>query len=78
MNLIRIIAIALVVWILITLFRQYRNKHKTLTGNDKNRVDGGAMLQCMQCQVHIPEREALVKPDGKVFCSPDCARQYNR
>jgi len=77
MNLIRIIAVALLIWLVLTMIKQFRNKQiksDQLKDQSKNHNDGGAILQCSHCGVHIPEHEALAKADGKVYCSPECAK----
>ena len=76
MNLIRIIALGLVIWLVLSMIKQYKRRLQSDPAKQsrKESVDNARVVQCHHCGVHVPENEALVKPDGKVYCSPECAK----
>jgi uncharacterized protein len=66
MNLIRIIAIALVIWL---IYRALRNQAEKIQRRErKTRPRVANVVKCDLCGVHVPEAEA-VKSHGRVFCS---------
>lgn len=66
MGLIRIIVIALIVYLLIQIFKRWAaNKSST-----SEKLEEKQMVQCEICSLHIPEDEALQR-DGKFFCSQE-------
>ncbi len=67
MNLLRLIAIALVIWLLIRLIQRYRAKNR-LTKSCSTKGNLGVMVECAHCKLHIPRQEA-VKRDQKFYCS---------
>ena len=68
MNLIRIIAIALVIWL---IYRALRNQAEKLQRREqKTRPRVANVVKCEFCGVHVPETEA-VKSHGRLFCSPE-------
>jgi uncharacterized protein len=69
MNLLRLLLIALAVWIIVVLIRNRRSRQAAL----KNRQDHQAVdriLPCAVCGIHVPEGEAIHEA-GKVYCSPE-------
>ncbi len=65
MNLIRLIVIALIVYLVIQIFKRWaanKNAHSQRKQQEQN------MVRCEACQLHLPEKEALQK-DGKFYCS---------
>ena len=69
MNLIRLIAIALVIWITITLWRRHVQSRKKVR-KPKGRPRVTAMVRCDHCGVHVPEKE-VVRSGDRNYCSPE-------
>lgn len=68
MGLFRLIIIALIVYLLIQIFKRITaNKNPPSTKKQDNST---AMVQCKTCKLHIPENEALLK-DGEYYCSQE-------
>lgn len=67
MNLIRIIAIALVIWLIYRALRTRAEKIEQRKQNARPRVAN--VVKCEVCGLHVPEAEA-VKSRGHFFCSP--------
>jgi len=72
MGLIRIIIIALIVYLVIQIFKRWSaNKNiQTVQKNEQQKL----MVKCDVCQLHIPKNEALEK-NGKYFCNQE---HYNQ
>lgn len=66
MNLIRLIVIALAVWLLIKLAKQLFSA-KPLP-QKKPKAEVASMIKCDHCGLHIPEQEA-VRGDRGQYCS---------
>ena len=68
MGLLRFIIIALIVYLLILIFKRWSaNRNPPSSGQqDKSTV----MVQCKTCKLHIPENEALEK-NGEYYCSQE-------
>lgn len=64
MNLIRIIVIALIVYLVIQIVKRWASS-KTATPSLQEETK---MVRCKVCQLHIPENEAL-QHSGEYFCS---------
>ena len=65
MNLIRLIVIALIVYLVIQIIKRWSaNKN----AQNKGKLEEQNMVRCETCQLHLPENEALQK-DGKFYCS---------
>lgn len=64
MNLLRLIFIALVVWVVIALVRNYMRR--AVPPKQPARI--GTIVRCAKCGLHIPAGEALVK-DERYYCS---------
>jgi len=65
MNLVRLIIIALAIWIAFRIWQNYRTTTKKRPPKPKAIPD---MVACTICKMHVPENEALHK-DGKFYCS---------
>lgn len=66
MSLIRLIVIALIIYLLIQIFKRWAaNKN---TSSSEQQQNSTVMVQCKTCKLHIPENEALQK-DGDFYCS---------
>jgi uncharacterized protein len=66
MNLIRLIVIALIIYLLVRIVKRWA-QNKNLASSTKPEKQK-KMVQCEVCQLHIPEDEAL-QQDNKFFCS---------
>lgn len=64
MNLLRLIFIALAVWVLIALIRSYMRR--AAAPKKPQRI--GTIVRCTKCGLHVPQSEALVK-DERYYCS---------
>ncbi|MCK5639627.1 MAG: hypothetical protein KAJ19_02475 [Gammaproteobacteria bacterium] len=71
MPLIRILIIIAIIWLLIHLFRQYRERREEHHTNSRgqNKISTH-MVKCAQCGLHIPEAEAI-KQGHSYYCSQD-------
>ncbi|MDH5369479.1 MAG: PP0621 family protein [Gammaproteobacteria bacterium] len=68
MSLIRLIVIALIIYLVIQIFKRWAaNKNTQRSVHQENTQK---MVQCEICQLHIPENEALQR-DGEFFCSQE-------
>ncbi len=65
MNLIRIAVIAIVVWLLIRMVKNYRNRVRHSRHPGRNDID--TMVQCARCKLHVPKREAIRK-GNRFYC----------
>lgn len=65
MNLIRLIILALAIWIAFRIWQNYRAKTTKMPPKAKAIPD---MVPCSVCKMHIPDTEALRKGD-KFYCS---------
>jgi len=68
MGLIRIIIIALIVYLVIQIFRRWAASKniQTVQKDEQQKL----MVKCDVCQLHIPKSEALRK-NGKYFCNQE-------
>lgn len=66
MSLIRLIVIALIIYLLIQIFKRWAANKNSQSPIDQEKSE--KMVQCEVCQLHIPENEAL-KLNGKFYCS---------
>ena len=70
MNLIRLLVIALIIYLVIQIFKRWAaNKNNQTNVRQKNQEEQ-KMVPCDVCQLHIPVDEA-VQRDGKYFCSQE-------
>ena len=68
MSLIRLIVIALIIYLVIQIFKRWSaNKNAQTTVHQEKTQK---MVQCEVCQLHLPENEAL-KRNNKFFCSQE-------
>lgn len=67
MNLIRIIAIGLIIYLLLQIFKRWSATKKSQTMQQNSQTQ---MVRCEVCQLHIPQNEAL-KKNEKYFCSQE-------
>ena len=67
MNLIRLIAIAVVFWLLYRLILTLLNKAKRPSAPRQTPQQGEQMVRCEQCGVHVPRNGALER-SGKFYC----------
>ncbi len=75
MNLLRLLLIALAVWIIIVLLRNRRSRQDVLKKQqDSQQID--SILPCAICGTHVPENEAIHEA-GKVYCSQEHRDQAN-
>jgi len=63
-SLLQLVAVLLLGWGLVNLFKRIRNPNN----NQSNSDSGQVMVACSVCDTHIPESEAIRK-NGKVYCS---------
>ena len=76
MNLLRLLLIALAVWIIVVLIRNRRGRQTTLNKRqDKAAID--SIVPCEVCGTHVPEAEAIVEA-GKYYCSAEHRDQANK
>ena len=68
MNLIRLIILALVIWLIYRMVRQMLAKPRA---KKPSRPQVGTdMVRCAHCGIHIPDNEALYR-DGQPYCSEE-------
>ena len=70
MALIRLLLIALAIWLFIYFVRRYLAEKKVSRQNNKA---VGQMVRCAYCQLHIPRSEALQDGDD-FYCSDEHRR----
>ncbi|HFD33088.1 MAG TPA: hypothetical protein ENJ28_10350 [Gammaproteobacteria bacterium] len=67
MNLIRLIVIALIVYLVARIIKGWAANKSSKTGTVTQETK---MVRCEVCQLHIPEGEALQK-NGHFYCSQE-------
>ena len=67
MNILRAIAIFIVIWLLIRMLRNYSNRARVSTSR-KSSDNLDTMIQCTNCGLHVPKKEAI-KKGGRYYCS---------
>lgn len=67
MNLIRLLAIAALIWIIYRMV-QTRRRNRGSLGQRPGSTAVENMVKCEHCGLHIPQAEA-VYGDGKAYCS---------
>jgi uncharacterized protein len=74
---IRLIIFAVVFWAGLKLYRMYRDwkLERDEWERKETRQDGGHMVRCVYCQVHLPEDEAL-REQGEWFCGAPHRDKY--
>jgi len=66
MNLIRLIVIALIIYLVFQIFKRWAASKSSTTSMPTETK----MVQCKVCQLHIPENEALQR-NGEFYCSQE-------
>ena len=66
MNLIRLIVIALIIYLILRIVKNWSANKKAKTST----LDETKMVRCKVCKLHIPENEALQKA-GEYYCSQE-------
>ncbi len=67
MNILRLLAIFIVIWLLVRIVRNYRNKVQ-ITASRRNSNNLDTMVECARCGLHIPKQEAIRK-GKRYYCS---------
>ena len=67
MNLIRLIILALLIWLIIRLIRRMLTKPDSASAKAPPPKVGTDMVRCAHCGIHIPENEALYR-DKHPYC----------
>ena len=75
MNLIRLIVIALIVYLLIRAFKRYQENKISQKSRDAEKIQQ-QMVPCEVCKLHIPEQDALIR-NGKYYCCQEHLEQDN-
>ena len=68
MNLIRLIVIALIIYLVIQIFKRWAANKNAAASKQQSLQEN--MVRCETCQLHILENEALQK-NGKFYCCQD-------
>ncbi len=74
MPLLRILLLAIVLWIAFRLIRRIIGPAKT---ERPKQVDYEDMVTCAHCGVHLPRSQAITE-SGKTFCNEQHARAHER
>ncbi len=69
---VKIILLALAIWLVITVLRNYRKNLEASSGItpkpvDKSESASESMVQCAHCGVHLPTSDSFLV-DGKYYC----------
>jgi len=67
MNLIRLLVIALIIYLVFHMFKRWAANKKQ---KKPTKVEHIKMVRCNVCQLHLPESDALQK-DGQFYCSQE-------
>lgn len=71
MPLIRILIIIAIIWLLIHLFKQYRERRmEHLSNAQEQKKITDQMVKCAHCGLHMPETEAI-KQGHSYYCSQE-------
>lgn len=73
MTLIRILIIALVVWLLLRMIKNWANRNPS--GQKGNKAQIETVVRCQHCGLHIPKHEA-VETDNQYYCSQEHLRLH--
>ena len=68
MNLLRIVLIAIAVWIIISMIRRWREQKADERMAERETPRVGTMVQCQYCGMHVPEQEAVRDGDA-TYCT---------
>ena len=72
MTLIRILLIALVVWLLLRMLKNWANQQ---VAPKKAKPQIETVVRCQHCGLHIPKQEAI-QSDNKYYCSQEHLRHH--
>jgi len=72
MNIFRIIAAFVVLWLLVRMVKSYRERARL--ARSRHSSDRGTMVQCARCDLHIPKAEAIRK-GRHYYCSKEHAEE---
>lgn len=67
MNLIRLIAIAVLFWLLYRLILTLLSKTQRPTVQQPPPPEGAPMVRCAHCGLHVPKNQAIEK-NGEYYC----------
>lgn len=70
MNLIRLIAVATLLWLLYRLILALLEKGKGAKVRKRPHREGHTMVRCAGCGLHVPQNEAFER-GGKFYCSKE-------
>lgn len=68
MNIIRLLILALVVWLIYRMVSRMLTKPRN--GKPSTPELGTNMVRCAHCGIHLPENEAIYR-DGQPYCSKE-------
>lgn len=68
MALIRILIIALVVWLLLRMIKNWASRPAGVQKDTRPEVE--SMVRCQHCGLHIPKQEAI-RSDNYYYCSQE-------
>ena len=75
MALIRILVIALVVWLLIRMLRNWMDRKAVKPAPKAEQID--TVVRCAHCGLHIPQQEAVQVGD-QYYCSKEHSMAHRR
>ncbi|MGD8546573.1 MAG: PP0621 family protein [Thiohalophilus sp.] len=67
-GLLRLIVLALLIWLIIRLYQRFKSLGKQDGTRKEQPRPIENMVRCAQCGTHIPEKEAL-REDDRYYCS---------
>ena len=67
-GLLRIIILALLIWLVIRLYRRFKALAQQRRSDNQQRRPIEDMVRCAQCGTHVPEKQAL-QQNGRYYCS---------
>ena len=73
MTLIRILIIALVVWLLLRMIQNWARRSRLNQKGNKPQIE--TVVRCRHCGLHIPKHEAL-ESDNNYYCSQEHLRLH--
>ena len=73
--LLRLLFIALIVYIVILAIKGYRAGAKSAKRGRAAAPEGEEMVLDPQCQTYVPKRDAILQA-GNYFCSRECAQLF--
>ena len=73
--LLRLLLIALIVYIVIFTVKAYRAVTKSAKRGRSPAPEGEEMVLDPQCQTYVPKRDAILQA-GNYFCSRECAQLF--